>query len=775
MKKLLIITILLGIALAPVGAGVAFAEGEGGVIGKVMGFFSFGDQITFFIAEVGNAVLTLVSKVLDIAGAVLNFSVEKTINMSEFLAQVKIVDVGWKVFRDIANLFFIFVLLWIGIRTILGLGGGEIKKLLLNVVIMALLINFSLFITKAIVDAGNIATIHFYDAMRPDLYENIKQPNGTYVRQPARDAQGKQLKAGLSDIYMEALKLQTFMGEGSSASDNIASAGGFANQFRKIFVATTLGSVFFLVAAFIFFAAAVLFIIRAVVLMIVMLLSPLAFVAWILPNSQAQKLNSDWWHALFSQTFFAPLYMALTYVVAKAIQSGGFGQLLNITGNQASFAALLTAPAYENVGIVVNYIILIILMGATLLIANSMAGKGGQMVMGWGQKLKGWGMGKVKGAAYGATIGAAGGMLSRIAGAHGKSVEEKYRGSTSTFGRAAMRYAERLQSAKVGGTTNAKERQEKGTFFGVGEKEAEENLKEMRGKPEEQARYLSQLKGETQQKIYEKLSARDRAAVEKEGLDSKVLTSEILKTLKDKLSVEEREKTEKALKESRKEETKDVREKTISDIAKAIQEAVRRGITDPLAAGVTVNAGTPKERTYSRTDVEDEIKKASEKEIVGWDAETLKTIGTLLSSGQFKAIMDDKELSSEQKKGVKEEHYRDLIIAAGGGVMGVPTDPARMDSMYVQTLMSKYNADEVARFSDELKVLPEIMRNYTQNHLVAMAKQGLSDETASTIRNAIIKTGTAKNIIGWLRTSPAAQDVFGTDEPRKRETMSGIV
>lgn len=400
MKKLLITVILLGIVLAPLGAGVAVAQtspgnapaGNGEVKGAC-GIFSLGDCITFVFAEIGNAVLMIVSKVLDVAGAVLNFSVDTTINMSDFLAKVKIVDVGWKVFRDIANLFFIFVLLWIGIRTILGLGGGEIKKLLLNVILMAMLINFSLFITKAIVDAGNVATIHFYNAMRPDLIENGKVVG----------------KAGLSDIYMEALKMQTFMGDASTASDAAASVGGFANQFMKIGIATILGSVFFLVAAFVFFAAAVLFIIRAVVLMLVMLLSPLAFVAQILPASQAQKLAGDWWDALFSQTFFAPLYMALTYAVAKAIQSGGFSNLLNITGNQASFAAVLTSPASDNVAIIVNYVILIILMVATLLIASKLGAYGSGMVMGWGKGLQKWG----QGVAGRNTLGRLGGMLER--------------------------------------------------------------------------------------------------------------------------------------------------------------------------------------------------------------------------------------------------------------------------------------------------------------------------------------------------------------------------
>lgn len=408
MKKLLIIVILLGIVLVPLGGtGVAFAQdagGEAATNGEVngeCGIFSLLECFTSLFAITGQLVLTLVSKVLNIAGAILNFSIDTTVNMSDFLSKVKIVDVGWKVFRDIANLFFIFVLLWIGIRTILGLGGGEIKKLLLNVILMAMLINFSLFITKAIVDAGNVATLHFYNAMRPDLIEN---------GQPVKDAQGKQVKAGLSDIYMEALKIQTLMGSPDTVANTVASGGGFTNNFIKIGISTILGSVFFLVAAFIFFAAAVLFIIRAVVLMLLMLLSPLAFVAQIVPNMQ--HLANKWWKELFCQTFFAPVYMALTYVVAKAIQSGGFGKVLGIEGNAASFANVLASDASDNIGIVVNYIIVIILMAATLIIAKNMGCSTGGMVIAWGKGLQKWG----QGVAGRNTLGRLGGALDRTLG-----------------------------------------------------------------------------------------------------------------------------------------------------------------------------------------------------------------------------------------------------------------------------------------------------------------------------------------------------------------------
>ncbi len=549
MKKLIIIVLLLGIALAPVGGGVAFAQKGGnapqtnGEVKGACGMFSPLDCITFFIAEMGNVVLSLVSVVLNIAGAALNFSVDLTVNMSAFLDKVKIVDVGWKIMRDIANLFFIFILLWVGIRTILQMGSdSEVRKTLLWVVMMALLINFSLFITKAVVDMGNIATLHFYDAMRPDLYEN-----GVLVK----DAAGKPVKAGLSDIYMEGLKMQTFMGSGSSVNNLVASAGGFANQFIKIGVVTILGSVFFLVAAFVFFAAAFLFIGRAVVLMFLMLLSPLAFAAQAIPSLQGQA--KKFWETLFSQTFFAPFYMALTYVVAKAIQSGGFAHLTNITGNQASFAALLTGEPHDNIGIVVNYIFLIGAMVYTLIMANKWGAHGSKMVMGWGKSLRGWGQGVV--------TGLAGGVAARALGGAAKAATGGLSGTTSAFGRAALRTADRLQNMKIAGKSY-KEMQEKGTFFGVGEEEIERNMKAFKSRPQEQAAYLSRLSEGQRRKAYEKLSARDRVAIERAG----VLQQAQINDMYGRLNPEERDKVDEARRKVRQEEGNEQRMATVETI-----------------------------------------------------------------------------------------------------------------------------------------------------------------------------------------------------------------
>ena len=65
--------------------------------------------------------------------------------------------------RDLANMFFIFILLYIAIATILEIAAYNAKALLARLIIVALLLNFSLFFTRVIIDASNIWGSAFYD------------------------------------------------------------------------------------------------------------------------------------------------------------------------------------------------------------------------------------------------------------------------------------------------------------------------------------------------------------------------------------------------------------------------------------------------------------------------------------------------------------------------------------------------------------------------------------------------------------------------------------
>ena len=77
-----------------------------------------------------------------------------TYSFAPLRASPIIVEV-WTMFRDAANVFFIFTLLVIAIATILRLESYGIKRLLPTIIIVALFINFSLLVTQYIIYPAN--------------------------------------------------------------------------------------------------------------------------------------------------------------------------------------------------------------------------------------------------------------------------------------------------------------------------------------------------------------------------------------------------------------------------------------------------------------------------------------------------------------------------------------------------------------------------------------------------------------------------------------------
>jgi hypothetical protein len=71
---------------------------------------------------------------------------------------------GWKLVRDISNIFFIIILIWTGLANVFNLGGISMKKVVPALIVNALLINFSLFGTQVMIDLSNITSRIFYNS-----------------------------------------------------------------------------------------------------------------------------------------------------------------------------------------------------------------------------------------------------------------------------------------------------------------------------------------------------------------------------------------------------------------------------------------------------------------------------------------------------------------------------------------------------------------------------------------------------------------------------------
>lgn len=295
------------------------------------------------------------------AGWFFNFTLGYSLNMGDFIKQVPIVDIGWKIFRDVANMCFIFILLYIAINTILQTKSADTKRLLINVIIIAILLNFSLFFAKVVIDTSNIIALQFYEKMGG---KQVTSLTANIENQDKGIAQTFLNGLGLSSIYEN--------GKIGDSVQPITSAG-------NVIAVTLGGTVLILVTAFVFIAGAILFIIRTIVLIFIMILAPLAFLAMVLP--QTKKYWDQWLSALISQSFFASLYMILVYLVV-AIVSGEYGsestvdKLQTATKGGKNLGTFLMGNG-DSAGTLYVFVILIGLMMAALFVAKTLGAHGG--------------------------------------------------------------------------------------------------------------------------------------------------------------------------------------------------------------------------------------------------------------------------------------------------------------------------------------------------------------------------------------------------------------
>lgn len=332
----------------------------------------------------GSILLKLTGLLTQLAGVALNSVVFYTVvQMAHNFTKITAINDAWEVVRDIANMAFIFVLLYAAIQMILG-NGKDTRHLIVNMIVAAILINFSLFFTKVIIDVANLLALTFYSAIAPGA--------------TAADGAFKVLDMGISNAFLNILNLQTLW-----SAPNVITEG-------SIITVGILGSVVLLITAFVFFAIAAMFLVRFVVLMLVLILSPLMFVAMILP--QLKKYTEQWWDALIGQAFFAPVYFFMTWIVLTLL-TGLAGQIFNspdpnITQSQ-SWASALTGTikvsgssyttSYESgaINLIIFFGIVIIALIASLIAAKNVANRmGGEM-----GKITSWATGMAGGATFG--------------------------------------------------------------------------------------------------------------------------------------------------------------------------------------------------------------------------------------------------------------------------------------------------------------------------------------------------------------------------------------
>ena len=295
-------------------------------------------------------IIPIVSLFLAIAGQVLDFAVQYSLYGTSFSNLAKTIQVTWTLIRDTANVCFIFILLYAAIQQILT--GSAAKKVLTSVIISAVLINFSLFITKVAIDAGNLVATSLYN----QIVETTVAPNtnlaGSVTNSAIQGATGASTGVQLSGRIMNALKLKTFYENNNTP---LMGMGALMSAFLRF--------ILFLMTTFMFVFLSVLIIGRLAMLIFLMATSPLGFVGTAIPGFEdAQK---TWRKHLKDQVFVAPIFMFFMLLIIRLSDSLPTGELIDTSGA-------------GNLTVLFNYFLIMFLLTKAVSVTKSFSGEIGK-------------------------------------------------------------------------------------------------------------------------------------------------------------------------------------------------------------------------------------------------------------------------------------------------------------------------------------------------------------------------------------------------------------
>lgn len=286
--------------------------------------------------------------------SVLNLGIQLSLQ-SEAYSQL-FLTTGWAAARDIANMLFIFILIYIAFTIIYSAETANTMKTLAAVIVMALLINFSFFITRVVIDAGNILAVQFYNSIdAPSLSQTAS--NSTLAAATNQLGFSPGDKKDLTFYVMETVKVQNILNEESFKRFNDQN-GFFTNVIVQSTIYLVVGWTFAIIALT-FFAVGFKFILRIIILWFVIIAAPLAFaMRAFASNETARKLYNEWQSALIKFSFYPAvflfMFMIMNYIMREM---GGSGQGL-IPGLFEDLASLKTGDSLTALGAAMAHVII---------------------------------------------------------------------------------------------------------------------------------------------------------------------------------------------------------------------------------------------------------------------------------------------------------------------------------------------------------------------------------------------------------------------------------
>jgi hypothetical protein len=434
-----------------------------------LGIFS-NNCLLYRVATVLMNVLWLFSWVLRGANYLFNLVIQLTVVRFAEYANNPGLKGAWSIARDLVNVSLLFVLLYAALGLVFESINIDSKKMVKNVILVALLINFSFFFTGFVIKTSNTVSVFLYNKAGGES-EVGQRPDIT-----------TRLFKGRVALSMGKLP------KSEPGTPEATTWGGIIGTFIGDFILILITSIALL-------AAMVMFAVRFIKLLILLVLSPFAFLGLAL-GGKMQDSTNKWMKTLTDMCIFPIVF--LLFLLMTSMMS----QVLGAAGGTGTdwFEAWIAT--------LVNVVIINGLIVGGLMAASSFGATGGNWAMG--------ALNKMKGAAVGfagqRTIGKAGYMLNK--GLEGSDFAAKH----TFIGGALKNISDKVASGKYGG---------KGSF----KKTVDEYAKgaDQFKDPKRKAQYIASLGRKipyvgrlnplgsgaaAQQAAYEKMNPKDRASLE---------------------------------------------------------------------------------------------------------------------------------------------------------------------------------------------------------------------------------------------------------------------
>jgi len=259
-----------------------------GTLGSILSALTY---IPLSFAYLILALVTLLSGlVAELCGAFLNWITGPAFITLKYTNN-EFVNLGLGITKNFVNLILVVFLIYIALAIALRLKERATKQTLVYLIIIALLVNFAPVFCGLIVDATNIVQNYFLAG----------------------------IQKGVSGIVTDSLSFSDLGKTANTISDDwAAKLGIFTKLLLIIIMNISIAFALLLFAAIFFF--------RLIAIWILVILSPLAFVAWILPATK--KFWTLWWNQFIQWSiigiplaFFLYLVMATTTVLNNTFRA----------------------------------------------------------------------------------------------------------------------------------------------------------------------------------------------------------------------------------------------------------------------------------------------------------------------------------------------------------------------------------------------------------------------------------------------------------------------